>query len=228
MQLPSTDLPRPPPMPARYNSYFASTPTSSRPIEINNVSLYRQVSGFESPRVIGLDFVPSRPMESQDSFYVMDFMDIDENNSASTSSGENTIVIEENKENGIERIIQNRPENNSRILGNYGLRNYKHFCPPIEDTLINEETESEAGISGDEDDCLSNCGCVHSSHSLETSDGSINRLGFRSFADIIGYSKVVRAERSEALAELRAAVEKFNDMRKRKSQLRASQQGPLP
>lgn len=190
---------------------------------------------------MGLDFAPSQPVEHQDSVYVMDFMDFED--PASTSSGA-TVMIEENKENGVERMNQNLPENNHRILGNYGLRNFKHNCPPIEDPLINEETESEAGskfallrmlslmtsisVSGDEDDCLSNCGCVHSAHSLETSNASINRLGFRSFADIIGYAKVVRAERSEALAELRAAVEKFNDMRERKSQLRASQQPPLP
>jgi len=227
MQLPSANLPQPPPMPARYNSYFASTPTSSRPIQINNVSVYRHSYDFNSPRVMGLDFAPSQPVEPQDSVYVMDFMDFEDVNPASTSSGHN-VMIEENKENGIERMNQNMPENNPIMIGNYGHRNFKHTYPLIEDPLINEETESEAGISGDEDDCLSNCGCVHSAHSLETSNGSINRLGFRSFADIIGYAKVVRAERSEALAELRAAVEKFNDMRQRKSQLRASQQAPLP
>lgn len=77
-------------------------------------------------------------------------------------------------------------------------------------------------VSSDEDDdCSSNCGYVHSTPRLN--HNTQPKLGFKSIGDIIGYAQVVRAERSEALAQLRAAVDKFNDLRQRNAQLRAQQ-----
>ena len=84
----------------------------------------------------------------------------------------------------------------------------------------------DVSVSGDDDDCMSNCGCVHNDEGTpadvsENAAAPFNRLGFRSVGDIIGYAQVVRSERLEALAELRSAVEKFNDMRQRNQNLRS-------
>uniref|UniRef100_A0A914Z4W0 Uncharacterized protein n=1 Tax=Panagrolaimus superbus TaxID=310955 RepID=A0A914Z4W0_9BILA len=157
-------------------------------------------------------------------------------------------VTEDNKENGTKTAtsppsasspkmegtsstsLQARELSNIQIFGEPGSQNFKRRNSFDDDNLINEETESEAGFSG-EDDCMSNCGCVHSCigspidfapskailDCYNNTQQPFTRLGFRSVGDIIGYAKVVKAERLEALAELRNAVEKFNDMRQRKN-----------
>uniref|UniRef100_A0AC34FMU7 Uncharacterized protein n=1 Tax=Panagrolaimus sp. ES5 TaxID=591445 RepID=A0AC34FMU7_9BILA len=134
--------------------------------------------------------------------------------------------------------IQARELSNIQIFGEPGSQNFKLQNSYDDENLLNEETESEAGFSGEddcmisgEDDCMSNCGCVHSCigspidfapptailDCYNNVQQPFTRLGFRSVGDIIGYAKVVKAERLEALAELRNAVEKFNDMRQRKN-----------
>uniref|UniRef100_A0AC34QNI6 Uncharacterized protein n=1 Tax=Panagrolaimus sp. JU765 TaxID=591449 RepID=A0AC34QNI6_9BILA len=206
MQLPMTN---PMSMPSRYNSYFAAASpasASSRPIAINN-RLPQRFNGRES-RVMGLDFTPAHVPEVADSFYVMDFMDC-EDTTASTSSQQTEQILaristEDNKENG-PRVKDE--DSGMIVLGELGHRSYKRPTPPMEECLIHEETESETGISDDDDDCRSNCGCVHSAYSLEPTSVPGNR--FRSIADIIGYAQVVKAERAAALAELQSAVEKW-------------------
>jgi hypothetical protein len=128
---------------------------------------------------------------------------------------------------------------NMQIFGEPGLQNFKRRSSYDDEILINEETESEAGFSGD-DECMSNCGCVHScigspidfasdnnnSQYYNNTQQPFTRLGFKSIGDIIGYAQVVKAERLEALAELRNAVEKFNDMRQRKNQIQTTKFNP--
>jgi hypothetical protein len=202
----------------------------------------------------------SNNLTNVDSVYLMDFMD-DENPPASSSNNLtssnlpiNSIEdalrranvtaapVEEDKENESARPASPSPRKEGtfstpRIMNVYGapgMRSFKRRTLYDDDLLIHEETESEAGFSGD-DDCISNCGCVHScigspidfdaapSVVTENNNNDIpfTRLGFRSIGDIIGYAQVVRAERLEALAELRNAVDKFNDMRQRNQSLRS-------
>jgi hypothetical protein len=243
-----------------YNSYLSTVPNSSRPIQIN--SPVRALNGeynISSDRVMGLDFEPpqyptttNNTISSIDSVYFMDFMD-DENLPATSNQNNNNnssnvfqrinLATEDNKENSSSKSVSPPKKESStsssfskmsmNISGEPGMRSFKRG-PSIEyDHLIHEETESEAGFSGD-DDCISNCGCVHScigspidfAVSSENNNNNFEnipftRLGFRSIGDIIGYAQVVRAERLEALAELRNAVDKFNDMRQRKQNLRS-------
>jgi hypothetical protein len=127
---------------------------------------------------------------------------------------------------------------NMQIFGEPGMQNFKRRSSYDDEILINEETESEAGFSGD-DECMSNCGCVHScigspidfapdnnNSQYYNNTQPFTRLGFKSIGDIIGYAQVVKAERLEALAELRNAVEKFNDMRQRKNQIQTTKLNP--
>jgi hypothetical protein len=73
------------------------------------------------------------------------------------------------------------------------------------DELVHEETDTESVGS----DCQSNCCCAADYWEMDYE--SLTPTEFRSVGDIIGYAKVVRAQRQEALGQLNSVMNQFSD-----------------